>query len=87
MMPINALAAVNFNGYYCSSKHDLGDGTFYMTCYIVVTSDEEINQVNGTLILTNVNLESIIGQVIMDFLRKLVLLQKVDILVLLLLLS
>ena len=59
VVPINVNAAVDFNGYYCSSKHDLGDGTFYMTCYIVVTSDEEINQVDGSLILTNVNLESI----------------------------
>ena len=57
--PIKASATVNFNGYYCDPKQDLGDGTFYMTCHIVVTSDEEVNKVTGTLILKNVVLESI----------------------------
>ena len=57
--PISVNAAVDFTGYYCDPKQDLGDGTFYMTCHIVVTSTEEINQVSGQLILTNVILESI----------------------------
>ena len=57
--PVSVNAAVDFTGYYCDSKQDLGDGTFYMTCHIVVTSTEEINQVKGQLILTNVTLESI----------------------------
>lgn len=58
--PISANAAtVDFNGYYCDSKKDLGDGTFYMTCHIVVKSTKEINKVTGTLILKNVTLESI----------------------------
>ena len=57
--PFRVNAATNFNGYYCDPKQDLGDGTFYMTCHIVVSSDEALNQVTGSLILTNVTLESI----------------------------
>ena len=57
--PVRVDAAIDFTGYYCDPKQDLGDGTFYMTCHIVVTSTEEINQVSGQLILTNVTLESI----------------------------
>lgn len=58
--PISVDAAtVDFSGYYCDAKQDLGDGTFYMTCHIVVTSTKEINKVEGTLILRNVTLESI----------------------------
>ena len=59
IMPVNVNAAVDFTGYYCDSKQDLGDGTFYMTCHIVVTSTEAVNQVKGQLILTNVTLESV----------------------------
>lgn len=59
IMPANVNAAVDFTGYYCDSKQDLGDGTFYMTCHIVVTSTQEINHVKGQLVLTNVTLESI----------------------------
>lgn len=59
LAPVRVNAAIDFTGYYCDPKQDLGDGTFYMTCHIVVTSTEEINQVSGTLILTNVTLESI----------------------------
>ena len=59
LMPIKASARIDFNGYYCDPKQDLGDGTFYMTCHIVISSDQDINQVTGTLILTNVTLESI----------------------------
>ena len=51
--------SLSFGGYYCDPKQDLGDGTFYMTCHIVATSDYEINHVEGKLILTNVTLESI----------------------------
>ena len=44
--PISVDAAtVDFSGYYCDAKQDLGDGTFYMTCHIVVTSTKEINKV------------------------------------------
>ena len=58
--PISVDAAtVDFSGYYCDAKQDLGDGTFYMTCHIVVTSTTEVNRVEGTLILRNVTLESI----------------------------
>ncbi len=52
-------ASVDFNGYYCDSKQDLGDGTFYMTCHIIVTSSSNINTIKGTLLLKNVVLESI----------------------------
>ena len=52
-------ATVDFSGYYCDSKQDLGHGTFYMTCHIVVTSTQDINKVSGELILKNVTLESI----------------------------
>ena len=37
----------------------LDDGTFYMTCHIVVDSDTSISEVSGELFLTNVTLESI----------------------------
>ena len=59
IVPMNVHAAIDFTGYYCDPKQNLGDGTFYMTCHIVVTSDQDINQVTGTLILKNVTLESI----------------------------
>ena len=49
----------NFNGYYCDQKRAVGDGTFYMTCHIVATTDFDINHIKGTLILKNVKLESI----------------------------
>lgn len=59
-LPIRVHAkTLSFEGYYCDPKQDLGDGTFYMTCHIVATSDYEINQVKGKLILKNVTLESI----------------------------
>ena len=55
--PVNVNAAsVDFSGYYCDSKQDLGDGTFYMTCHIVVTSTQDINKVSVELILKNVTL-------------------------------
>ncbi len=57
--PINTYATVDFTGYYCDSKKPLGDGTFYMTCHIAVDSTEDVKQVKGDLILTNVTLESI----------------------------
>lgn len=49
----------NFNSYYCDEKQDLGDGTFYMTCHILATTDFDVNHIEGTLILKNVQLESI----------------------------
>lgn len=45
--------------YYCDSKQPLDDGTFYMTCHLVINSNMEINHVKGELILKNVKLESI----------------------------
>ena len=45
--------------YYCDSKQSLNDGTFYMTCHLLVESDMEINHVKGSLLLKNVTLESI----------------------------
>jgi len=48
----------NFN-YYCDSKKDMGDGTFYMTCHILATTDFDVNHIEGELILKNVKLESI----------------------------
>ena len=59
LIPIKVSALTDFSGYYCDPKEDQGDGTFLMTCHIVVTSDEDINQVTGTLILKNVVLESV----------------------------
>lgn len=60
IFPINASAkSYSFEGYYCDEKKDMGDGTFYMTCHILVTSDFEINHIEGNLILKNVKLESI----------------------------
>ena len=59
-LPIRVYAkSLSFEGYYCDPKQDLGDGTFYMTCHIVATSDYDINQVKGKLVLKNVTLESI----------------------------
>ena len=49
----------NFSGYYCDEKKALDDGTFYMTCHILATTDFEVNHIKGTLILKNVKLESI----------------------------
>lgn len=49
----------NFGGYYCDPKQDMGDGTFYMTCHILATTDFEVNHIEGELILRNVKLESI----------------------------
>lgn len=45
--------------YYCDSKEPLNDGTFYMTCHLLINSDMEINHVKGSLLLKNVKLESI----------------------------
>lgn len=60
MIPSYASAkSYNFGGYYCDAKQDMGDGTFYMTCHILATTDFEINHVEGELILRNVKLESI----------------------------
>lgn len=60
IFPINASAkSYSFGGYYCDAKQPIGDGTFYMTCHILVTSDFEINHIEGNLILKNVKLESI----------------------------
>ncbi len=49
----------NFAGYSCDAKQPLGDGTFYMTCHIVATTDFDINHVQGNLILKNVSLQDI----------------------------
>lgn len=60
LVPVKANAAsVSFEGYYCDDKVPLDDGTFYMVCHIVVSAETQINHVSGTLILANVNLESI----------------------------
>ncbi len=60
LAPLKVSAAtIDFSGYYCDPKQDLGDGTFYMTCHIVATSTQDINKVSGDLILKNVTLESI----------------------------
>jgi len=58
----------NFN-YYCDSKKDMGDGTFYMTCHILATTDFDVNHFEGELILKNVKLESIIDypSLVLDF--------------------
>lgn len=45
--------------YYCDSKQPLNDGTFYMTCHLLINSDMELNHVKGSLLLKNVKLESI----------------------------
>lgn len=45
--------------YYCDSKQSLNDGTFYMTCHLLINSDMELNHVKGSLLLKNVKLESI----------------------------
>lgn len=52
-------ARIDYTGYYCDAKQPLDDGTFYMTCHIVVDSDTSISVVSGELVLTNVTLESI----------------------------
>lgn len=58
-LPLQVSAKSHSSGYYCESKQDLGDGTFYMVCHIIFTSDYNINKVEGDLILENVELESI----------------------------
>lgn len=45
--------------YYCDSKQRLDDGTFYMSCHLLINSDMELNHVKGNLLLKNVKLESI----------------------------
>lgn len=45
--------------YYCDAKQSLNDGTFYMTCHLLINSDMDINHVKGSLLLKNVKLESI----------------------------
>lgn len=45
--------------YTCDGKQPLGDGTFYMNCHIAITTDFDINHIEGNLILKNVKLESI----------------------------
>ena len=57
--PVRVDAATGGVRYYCDSKQDLGDGTFYMTCHIEVTSSEEVNHIKGELTLVNVVLESV----------------------------
>lgn len=60
VIPTSADAkSYNFGGYYCDSKQPLDDGTFYMTCHIVATTDFEVNHIKGKLILKNVKLEDI----------------------------
>lgn len=60
ILPTSAYAkSYNFGGYYCDEKKALDNDTFYMTCHIVVTTDFEVNHIQGNLILKNVILESI----------------------------
>lgn len=60
IIPTNVTAkSYNFGGYYCDEKQPLDNGTFYMTCHIVATTDFEVNHIKGKLILKNVTLESI----------------------------
>lgn len=54
---VNA-ASYRFN-YSCDAKQPLNDGTFYMTCHLLLNSDMELNHVKGSLQLKNVKLESI----------------------------
>jgi len=54
---VNA-ASYRFN-YSCDAKQPLGDGTFYMTCHLLINSDMDINHVKGSLQLKNVKLESV----------------------------
>jgi len=54
---VNA-ASYRFN-YYCDAKQPLDDGTFYMTCHLLINSDMDLNHVKGSLILKNVTLESV----------------------------
>ena len=39
----------DFSGYYCDSKQSQNDGTFLLTCHIVVKTDYNINHVAGKL--------------------------------------
>lgn len=60
IMPLNVEAkSYDYSGYYCDPKQALDDGTFYMTCHIVVKTDFDVNHIEGNLILRNVKLESI----------------------------
>lgn len=60
LIPVKGEAKTyDFSGYYCDPKEDLGDGTFYLTCHILATTDFEVNHIEGTLVLENVKLESI----------------------------
>lgn len=56
----NTVSAKSYRfNYTCDPKQPLGDGTFYMTCHIAITTDFDINHIEGNLILENVKLESI----------------------------
>ncbi len=58
-MPLEASAKSHKVDFTCDAKQEMSDGTFYMTCHLLVTSDYEINHIEGSLILKNVTLESI----------------------------
>ncbi len=59
LIPIKAEASSYQYNYYCDSKEKLDDGTFYMTCHLILTTDFNVNHVAGQLILENVTLEQI----------------------------
>ena len=49
----------NFGGYYCDQKQPIDDKTFYLVCHIVVSTDFNVNHIEGNLILKNVTLTDI----------------------------
>ncbi len=45
--------------YYCDTKQNFDDTTFYKTCHIEITTDFDINHIKGNLILKNATLQDI----------------------------
>ena len=55
LIPISVKAKSYRFNYYCDAKQPLGDGTFYMTCHIAITTDFDINHIEGNLYLKMLN--------------------------------
>ncbi len=59
LMPIKIEAKSYKFNYYCDAKQKLDDKTFYKVCHIAITTDFNINHIQGNLILKNLKLEDI----------------------------
>lgn len=59
ILPINVSAkSYNFN-WTCDNKVSQNDGTYKMVCHLYLTTDFEVNKIEGALILNNVELKEV----------------------------